>query len=132
MLDFERSIVIADIPGLIEGASLGRGMGIQFLKHVERTRILLHLIDFAKVDGRDPIESYTQLNQELHAYSKTLSERTQIIVATKMDVPAAQEELERFREKVQQEIYPISSVTGEGIEALLKRLGSLENEKTVS
>ena len=114
--------VLADIPGIIEGAHEGRGMGIEFLKHVERTRVLLHLIDFAAVDGRDPVSDYEALNKELAAYSKVLIEKEQIIVANKMDIPEARENLERFRDKVKKEIFAISAVTGEGLNPLLNRL----------
>lgn len=115
--------VLADIPGLIEGAHQGKGLGIEFLKHVERTRILLHIIDFAAVDGRDPVEDYKKINDELASYSKALSEKEQIIVANKMDVqPEAGENLERFRKKVKREIFPISAVTGEGLPDLLNKL----------
>lgn len=114
--------VLADIPGIIEGAHEGRGMGIEFLKHVERTRVLLHLIDFAAVDGRDPVSDYEALNKELAAYSKVLIEKEQIIVANKMDIPEARENLEGFRKKIKKEIFAISAVTGEGLNPLLNRL----------
>ncbi len=114
--------VVADIPGIIEGAHQGRGMGIEFLKHVERTRALLHIIDFAAVDGRDPLSDYQKLNQELSMYSRTLMEKEHLIAANKMDIPEAKENLKKFKRKVKKEIFPISAVTGEGIDALLNRL----------
>ncbi len=114
--------VVADIPGLIEGAHEGRGLGIDFLKHVERTRVLLHIIDFAAVDGRDPVSDYKVMNAELAGYSKKLAEKEQIVVANKMDIPEARENLRMFGKKVPTEVIPISAATGEGIEALLQRL----------
>jgi GTPase len=124
VVKFEDSetMVLADIPGIIEGAAEGKGLGIEFLKHVERTRILLHVIDFAAVDGRDPYYDYVALNEELAGYSKILSEKEQIIIANKMDVPEAAEHLKKFRKKVKKEIFAISAVTGEGVAALLNAL----------
>jgi GTP-binding protein len=113
--------VVADIPGIIEGASVGRGMGLKFLKHVERTGVLVHLIDFAAVDGRDPLSDYHALNKELALYSPVLAKKEQILVANKMDLPQARENLKIFRRKIKKEIFPISAATGEGTQALLKR-----------
>lgn len=118
----EESRVIADIPGLIEGAHEGRGMGIDFLKHVERTKILLHIIDFAAFDGRDPISDYHAINAELSSYSPLLAEKKQIVVANKVDVPEAKENLKAFRKAVKVEIFPISAATGEGLPELLAHL----------
>jgi len=114
--------VVADIPGIIEGAHKGKGLGLEFLKHVERTRLLLHIIDFAAVDGRDPLSDYENLNKEMAAYSGALAEKEQILVANKMDVLHARENLVKFRGKMKQEIFPVSAVTGEGVDALLNRL----------
>jgi len=114
--------VLADIPGIIEGAHEGRGLGLDFLKHIERTRILVHIIDFAAVDGRDPISDYEALNRELISYSKKLAEKEQILVANKMDVPEARENLEKFKKKIKNEIFAISAVTGEGVDKLLQRV----------
>ncbi len=122
--------VLADIPGIIEGAHEGRGMGLEFLKHVERTRILLHIIDFAAVDGRDPLVDYKTLNEELRRYSAELAKKPQILVANKMDVPEAAEHLKKFKKKLRKEIFPISAVTGEGVDALLQRMRrKIEDEK---
>ncbi len=118
--------VIADIPGIIEGASEGRGLGIEFLKHVERTRILLHVIDFAAVDGRDPVSDYLKLRSELANYSEKLAEKPEIIVANKMDVTEAAENLKKFKKKIKKEIFPISAVTGEGVDKLLNKLRSVK------
>ena len=114
--------VIADIPGIIEGASEGIGLGLQFLRHVERTRLLLHFIDVSGEEGRDPVEDYKTINKELKKYSEKLSKRKQIIVATKIDVMQDETNLKKLEElakKEKLEIYKISSVTGEGIEKLI-------------
>ena len=114
--------VIADIPGIIEGASEGVGLGLQFLRHVERTRLLLHFIDVSGEEGRDPVEDYKTINKELKKYSEKLSKRKQIIVATKIDVMQDETNLKKLEElakKEKLEIYKISSVTGEGIEKLI-------------
>lgn len=114
--------VIADIPGIIEGASEGVGLGIQFLRHIERTRLLLHFIDVSGQEGRDPIEDYYTINQELSKYSEKLVKRKQILVATKID--SMQDEtnykkLEDLAKKEKLELFKISSVTGEGVEQLI-------------
>jgi len=114
--------VLADIPGIIEGAHEDKGMGLGFLKHVERTRVLLHLIDFAAVDGRDPLSDYEALNRELLLYSKELAKKEQILVANKMDIPEARRNLAKFKKKIKKEIFAISAVTGEGMDLLLQRL----------
>ena len=113
------NFVVADIPGLIEGSHSGRGLGDKFLRHVERTRILLHMIDMAGVDGRDPLEDYKSINNELKLYDKQLGKRFQIVVANKMDLPAAKENLKAFRKKVRKTIYPISALNKEGLEELI-------------
>jgi len=92
-----RSFVACDIPGLIEGAHQGKGLGFQFLRHIERTRLLVHLIDMAAIDGRDPVAAYAQINSELASYSPALAGRPQLIVANKIDLPEAREYLARFR-----------------------------------
>lgn len=123
--DDDQTRVVADIPGIVEGAHEGRGMGVDFLKHVERTRSLLHIIDFAAVDGRDPLSDYRGMNHELASYSKKLAEKPQVIVANKMDLPQAKENLARFRKKVRKKIVPISAATGEGMKELLNQLRAL-------
>ena len=119
-LDSERSFVVCDIPGLIEGAHSGRGLGDEFLRHVERTKVLVHMIDMAGVEQRDPVEDLKTINNELGAYDPSLLKRPQILAANKMDLPDAVENLKRFRKKVKKKIYPISCVTGEGIKELLE------------
>ncbi|WP_040981656.1 GTPase ObgE [Oceanobacillus jeddahense] len=117
----QRSFVMADLPGLIEGASQGVGLGYQFLRHVERTRVIVHVIDMAGTEGRTPYEDYTKINEELAAYDKKLLTRPQIIAANKMDMPDAEEHLKVFKEKLGEEvpIYNISAITKEGLRDLL-------------
>ena len=115
------SFVIADIPGIIEGASSGVGLGLEFLRHIERTRLLLHLIDVSGIEGRNPIKDFKTINEELRQYSEKLTNRKQIIVATKCDIMDEDlfEELEKFAKKQNLEMFRISSATGEGIQDLL-------------
>ena len=125
------SFVIADIPGLIEGASEGIGLGIQFLRHIERTRLLLHLIDVSGFQGRDPVKDFYNINNELKSYSEKLMKKKQIIVATKLDV--AQDEnlykkLEDVAKKEGLEIFKISSITKQGLKELLVRVEELLKE----
>ena len=122
------SFVIADIPGIIEGASEGVGLGIQFLRHVERTRLLLHVIDVSGVEGRNPVEDFYTINEELKKYSEKLSIRKQIIVANKMDImqdDKGLKELEALAKKENLELYKISGVTGEGVTELLNRVSEV-------
>lgn len=116
------SFVACDIPGLIEGAHQGRGLGTQFLRHVERTRLLVHIVDMAAVDGRDPVADYAQVNRELAAHNPALAGRPQIIVANKMDLPPAHEQLARFRAEVGEPVVPISCVTKRGVATLVKTI----------
>lgn len=115
----EESFVIADIPGLIEGSSRGKGLGDKFLRHIERTKILVNLIDMAGSEGRDPIEDYRIINKELINYSKDIRYKPQIIVANKMDLEEAHLNLERFRQSVKRKIYAISALKKEGLEELI-------------
>jgi len=117
----QRSFVMADLPGLIEGASQGVGLGHQFLRHVERTRVIVHVIDMAGTEGRDPYEDYVKINEELAAYDKKLLARPQIIAANKMDMPGSEDNLAGFKEKLGEEvpIYKISAVTKDGLRDLL-------------
>ncbi len=126
-----RSFVMADLPGLIEGASQGVGLGHQFLRHIERTRVIVHVIDMSGSEGRDPYEDYLTINKELEAYNLRLMERPQIIVANKMDMPEADEALQAFSEKVGAEvpIYPISALTQSGLKPLLIKIAD-ELEET--
>jgi GTP-binding protein len=116
------SLVACDIPGLIEGAHEGRGLGMQFLRHIERTRLLVHVVDMAGVDGRDPLEAFRDLNAELSAYSPALPRKAQVIAANKMDLPVAKGNLRRFRASLgarAARVWPISCATHEGISALV-------------
>ncbi|MCX7571420.1 GTPase ObgE [Tumebacillus sp. DT12] len=116
-----RSFVMADLPGLIEGAHEGHGLGIQFLRHVERTRVIIHVIDMAGTEERDPYEDFLKINEEVKLYSEKLETRPMVVAANKMDLPGAEENLAEFRKKVgdQYKIYPISGVTGQGIPEFL-------------
>jgi GTP-binding protein len=119
-IDTDKSFVVADIPGLIEGAHLGHGLGIQFLRHIERTRLLLHLIDVSGASERDPVDEFHAINSELAEHSPDLPKKPKIIVATKMDVadPKKVQKLTRWCKKNDLELLKISSVTGEGLENL--------------
>ncbi len=116
-----RSFVMADLPGLIEGASQGVGLGHQFLRHIERTRVIVHVIDMSGSEGRVPYEDYMAINNELEQYNLRLMERPQIIVANKMDMPDAEENLNEFKTKITEDIpvFPISAVTKTGLRELL-------------
>ncbi|CAJ1003401.1 MULTISPECIES: GTPase ObgE [Bacillales] len=122
----ERSFVMADLPGLIEGAHEGVGLGHQFLRHVERTRLIVHVIDMAAVDGRDPVEDFHQINRELKLYNLKLEERPQIVAANKMDLPEAKENLRRFQELVPGvTVYEISAATRQGVQELMHAVADL-------
>ena len=120
-----RDFSMADLPGLIEGASHGVGLGIQFLRHIERTKVILHLVAMDPANGRDALRDYQTIRQELLTYDKNLKDRKEIIVATQMDISGANEKLKQFKkdlktEKIQAPVYAISSVTHEGIEQLMQ------------
>lgn len=122
----EKSFVMADLPGLIEGAHEGVGLGHQFLRHVERTRLIVHVIDMAAVDGRDPYEDYLQINRELTMYNLKLEERPQIVVANKMELPEAKENLRIFKEKAPDvKVYEISAATSQGVQELMYVIGDM-------
>jgi len=117
-----RRFVMADIPGLIEGAHAGAGLGHDFLKHIERTKILVHIIDIMPVDGSDPAQNYLTIRSELERYSKALASKTEIIVANKIDLDRKGETVAALKEKLNGEILPISAVTGQGIRELSELL----------
>lgn len=119
-LDDRRSFVACDVPGLIEGAHTGKGLGFEFLRHIERTRILLHVVDLAAVDGRDPVAAYHQLNYELSAYRASLEDKPQLVVGNKIDLAEARSNLAALRQAVPAPVYPVSCATGEGIPALIE------------
>ncbi len=125
-----RSFVLADMPGLIEGASQGVGLGIEFLRHIERTRVLLHVIDMSGIEGRNPVDDYYTINQELEQYDLKLLERPQLVVANKMDMPLAEENLKNFKEAMKEngediEIYEISALTQKGLNTVMSRTADL-------
>lgn len=125
------SFVMADIPGIIEGASEGIGLGTQFLRHIERTRLLLHVIDVAGTEGRNPVDDFEKVNAELKKYSEKLSNRKQIIVANKSDSlqdEKAFAELEKKAKENNMEIYKISAVTGDGVNELMDYVGKIVKE----
>ncbi len=128
------SVVIADIPGLMEGAHQGKGLGDRFLKHLEHTSCLLHLLDMSGSEGRDPCKDYQVLRHELTSFGRALAEKPEIVVANKMDKSSAAEHLLRFRKTVKQEVFPISALTGEGLEALSRKLSGrmVSDEKKIS
>ena len=114
--------MVADIPGLIEGSHQGKGLGISFLRHIERTKVLVHLIDMAAIDNRDPVRDYQILNKELLLYSKELLSKPHLIVANKMDLSSANKNLVKFKKKVKEKIYPISALKKEGLEKLIEAI----------
>ncbi|QIB26657.1 GTPase ObgE [Caloranaerobacter azorensis] len=135
-ISYDSSFVIADIPGLIEGAHMGVGLGHEFLRHVERTRLLVHLIDASGLEGRDPIDDFYKINEELKKYSPKLADKPQIVVANKMDLPQARENFPRIKQEMDRlgfELIPISAATSEGLNELkyaiwnkLKEIGEPE------
>ncbi|MFH1198958.1 MAG: GTPase ObgE [Candidatus Omnitrophota bacterium] len=114
--------VIADIPGLIEGSSTGKGLGDKFLRHIERTKILVHLIDMPAFEGRDPVKDYKAINLELKQYNAEVAGKLQILVANKMDLEGAKENLARFKKLVKKKIYPISALEKQGLEELIEAI----------
>lgn len=125
-----RSFVMADLPGLIEGAHEGIGLGHEFLRHVERTRVIIHVVDMSGSEGRDPVDDWIKINEELNLYNADLQNRPQIVAANKMDMPESADNLIEFRKKIQElrpdmEILPISSLTRQGIQELLYRAADL-------
>ena len=121
---YDNQFVVADIPGLIEGASDGAGLGIEFLRHIERTRMLVHVVDISGVEGRDPYEDYLKINAELKNYSPALAKLKQIIVLNKSDMYGAEENLKTFKEKIKgrKKILTLSAITGEGLDKLKKAI----------
>jgi GTPase len=122
-----RSFAMADLPGLIEGASQGVGLGHQFLRHIERTRVIVHVIDMSGIEGRDPYDDYVTINEELRQYNLRLTERPQLVVANKMDMPDSEENLAEFRKKLPEDvkIFPISALSRKGLNELLFAIADL-------
>jgi GTPase len=126
--DGDRTFVVADIPGLIEGAHLGHGLGVQFLKHIERTRLLAHLVDVSESSLRDPVKDFEIVMNELASFSEDLAKKPMIVVATKIDAaqdPKRVDKLKRLAKKRGLAFYKISSVTGEGIDALKRAMAEI-------
>ena len=123
-----RSFVMADLPGLIEGASEGEGLGDKFLRHIERTRVIAHVIDMAGSEGRDPYEDFILINKELEAFNEKLIKKPMIIIANKMDLPEAKENLEKFKSKVDLEIFEVSAATNTGLQVVVDRLANMLDE----
>jgi GTP-binding protein len=127
-LGYEHSFVMADIPGLIDGAANGIGLGHDFLRHVERTKVIIHVIDASGIEGRDPVEDYYKINKELKLYSEKIARRPQVIAANKMDLPEARENYKRLEELAKKEgrqIFPISAATKEGLKELIECVAKL-------
>lgn len=120
-----RSFVVADLPGLIEGASKGEGLGDKFLRHIERTKVIAHVIDMSGSEMRDPYEDYLLINKELEEFNPKLLSKPQIIIANKMDLPKAKENIEEFKKKVKDEIFEISAATNSGLQKVVDRLADL-------
>ena len=124
-----RSYVVADLPGLIEGASNGDGLGDRFLRHIERTWVIAHVIDIASTEGRDPYEDYVTIRKELEAFDPNLLKRPEIIIANKIDGDNAKENLKAFKEKVKdKEVFEVSAILGEGLDKVVDRLADLLDE----
>ena len=127
-VDKEQSFVLADLPGLIEGASEGKGLGHQFLRHIERCRVIIHVVDMGSAEGRDPVEDYRIINEELSKYQYRLMERPMVVVANKMDLDDAEANLARFKEAYPDvEVFPVCTIIHEGLQDLLYRVMELVN-----
>ena len=125
-----RSFVMADLPGLIEGASQGAGLGFQFLRHIERTRVIVHVVDMSGIEGRDPFEDYLKINEELRLYDDKLMLRPQILVANKMDLEGSQDNLDKFMAKLKEnnievDVFPISAYTNTNLDGLLFKIADV-------
>lgn len=127
-----RSFVMADLPGLIEGASLGEGLGDRFLRHIERTRVIAHVIDMSGFEGRNPYDDYVLINKELENFNPKILNKPQLIIANKMDMENAKENLENFKKKVDAPIYPVSAISNEGLEDVLTHLADMLDEIPVT
>jgi GTP-binding protein len=121
-IDVDRSFVMADLPGLIEGAHAGAGMGHEFLRHIERTRLLVHLIEPQPADGTSPLENYHTIRRELEKHSANLAERPEIVVVSKADLPAAIAAQQELSQQLGGEVLAISAVTGQGLDQLRRQI----------
>ena len=125
-----RTFVAADLPGLIKGASLGEGLGDKFLKHIERTRVIAHVLDMSGFEGRDPLDDYEVINKELNDFDPKLMKKPQVIIANKMDLEGAKENLQRFKDKYKKDVFEVSAITNKGLdEVLVKIADELNNIK---
>lgn len=120
-----RSFVVADLPGLIKGASLGEGLGDKFLKHIERTRVIAHILDMSAFEGRDPFEDYEIINNELKEFNENIMKKPMIIIANKMDMESAKENLKEFKKKVKLPIFEISAITKTGLNEVINELANM-------
>lgn len=120
-----RSFVMADLPGLIEGASEGAGLGDKFLRHIERTKIIAHIIDMGGTEGRNPYDDFVKINKELENFSKKLIKKPMIVIANKMDMPESKKNLEEFKKKVTCDVYPISAINNKGIDKVLTAIADI-------
>ena len=123
-----KTFVMADLPGLIEGASDGEGLGDKFLRHAERTRIICHVIDMSGFEGRNPYDDYVLINKELEKFSEKLINKKQIIIANKMDMEGAKENLEEFKSKVKEEVFEVSALNNDGLDKVIDKISSLLDE----
>ena len=121
----DNNFVVADLPGLIEGASVGTGLGHKFLKHIERTKIIAHIIDMSASEGRDPYEDYQIIRKELETFSPKLLNKQEIIIANKMDIPGSKDNLEEFKKKVNKDIYEISAINNQNLDTIISVLSDL-------
>ena len=127
-----RSFVVADLPGLIEGAHLGEGLGDKFLRHIERTRVIAHVIDMSGIESRNPYDDFATINNELENFDKKILKKPQVIIANKMDIASSKNNLEEFKKKVDLPIYEISAINGEGLDKVLIALADiLDKEEKV-
>jgi GTP-binding protein len=131
-LDIDRTMVVADIPGLIEGAHAGAGLGHEFLRHVERTRVLIHLVEPAPVDGSDPLENYRAIRSELQQYDVDLADRPEIVAVSKCELPGAEAVQAALAELTGREVLRFSAVTGEGLSALMNRTFAVLAESRIA
>ncbi len=120
-----RSFVVADLPGLIEGAHEGLGLGDKFLRHIERTKVIAHIVDMSGIEGRDPLDDFKVINNELEKFSEKLAKKPMIVIANKMDMPESKDNLEKFRKNVDCPVFEMSAINSEGIDNILVELANM-------
>jgi len=123
--DEERSLIVADLPGLIEGAHTGKGLGDRFLRHAERTRVIVHMLDISGSEGRDPLDDYAIIENELNQYSDRLSHKRRLVVANKMDLPGARDHLKRFRRRYKVDVIGVSALERQNLDILIDKIKDL-------